>query len=298
EYVERGSALCREDGQPRLAFTGHDAAMTCLSFGGWCLWSLGFPDRALAKVEEALMIAHSLGHPQTLALALFMNSFVRYLRREFEESLKQSQASMAVSLEHELPQTLAWSSAHHGLSVASLKQGEHGIKEARESIDRQRAMGAELARPNFLSMMAEVQGIYGRVDEGLATVRDALSIAERTGECAKASMIYNVKGELLLKKLELQSSPLSTTPTDDADSEAETLVKEAEESFLNAIRVAREQNARSWELRATISLFRMLQKRGRDEEAREMLSQIYGWFTEGFDTPDLKDARALLKELS
>jgi serine/threonine protein kinase/tetratricopeptide (TPR) repeat protein len=298
EYLERGSALCRQEGQQRLAFTGHDPAMTCLSFGAWCLWSLGFPDRALAKAEEALTLARQLNHPQTLALALFMNSFVHYLRREFEESRRQAEASMAVSLEHELPQTLAWSSAHHGLSLAYLGRGDEGMRQARESIDRQRAMGAELARPNFLSMLAEVQGRCGRVDEGLATVGEALRIAERTGECAKSSMIYDVKGELLLKKLEIQSSPFSTTPSDDGDAQIEALVREAEESFLSAIRVAREQKSKSWELRATMSLSRMWQKRGRDEEAREMLSQIFNWFTEGFDTIDLKEARALIEELS
>jgi predicted ATPase len=285
-------------GQQRLAFTGHDPAMTCLSFSGWCSWSLGYPDRALRKADEALALARELNHPQTLALALFMNSFVHYLRREFEESRQRSEASMAVSLEHELPQTLAWSSAHHGLSLAYLNQGDAGIRQARESIDRQRAMGAELARPNFLSMLAEVQGKYGRVDEALATVREALAIAERTGECAKASMIHNIKGELLLMKVELQNSPFSTTPMDESDEEIEALVKEAEESFLSAIRVAREQKAKSWELRATLSLCRMWQQRGRDEQAREMLSQIYNWFTEGFDTVDLKQARALLEELS
>ena len=298
EYLEKGIMLCRQEGQQRLAFTGHDPAMTCLSFASWCLWSLGYPDKAMEKAAEALQVAQRLNHPQTLALALFMNSFVHYLRREFEESRRQSEASMAVSLEHELPQTLAWSSAHHGLSLAYLGQGDAGIRQARESIDRQRAMGAELARPNFLAMLAKVLGIYGRVDEGLATVREALIVAERTGECAKSSMIYNVKGELLLKKLEAKSNPFSTTPVDESEEEIEALVKEAEESFLSAIRVAREQKSRSWELRATTSLARMWQRRGRDEQAREMLSQIYNWFTEGFDTADLKDARALLEELS
>lgn len=298
EQLEKGSALCRDSGRPHLAFTGHDPAMTCLSFSGWCLWSLGFPDMALAKAYEALALAQKLNHPQTLALALFMSSFVHYLRQEFEESRKQSEASMAVSLEHDLAQILAWSSAHHGLSVAWLNQGEKGIRQARESIDRQRAMGAELARPNFLSMLAEALGKYGRVDEGLATVREAIGIAEKRNERAKEAEFWRVKGELLLKKVELQSSPLTTTPTDEADDNVEALVKEAEESFLNAIRVAQKQKAKSWELRATVGLCRMWQKRGKEDEAREMLSQIFNWFTEGFDTPDLKNARALLKELS
>ncbi|HEV7842339.1 MAG TPA: hypothetical protein VGO69_01510, partial [Pyrinomonadaceae bacterium] len=297
EYLEKGSAICQEQGQPRLAFTGHDPAMTCLSFSGWVLWSLGYPDRALSKAEESLALARRLNHPQTLALALFMSSFVHYMRREFEESRKLSEASMAVSLEHELPQTLAWSSAHYGLSVAYLNQGDHGIRQARESIDRQRAMGAELARPNFLCMLAEVLGIYGRVDEGLATIAEALEVVERTDERAKETMIHLVKGQLLLKKAGVFDESVQIKVTADSNNK-ERFIKEAEESFLEAVRVAREQKAKSWELRVTTALCRLWQHRGRREEAREMLSQIYNRFTEGFDTADLKEAHALLEELS
>ena len=267
EQLEKGSALY--EGLPHLAFTGHDPAMTCLSFAGWCLWSLGYPDKALAKAEEALALARRLSHPQTLALALFMTSFVHLLRREFEQSRRQSEASMAVSLEHELLQILAWSSSHQGFALAMLGYGEKGIRQARESVDRQRAMGAELARPNFLSMLAEASGRYNRLDEGLSTVREAIEVAERKNERAKEAELYRIRGDLLLKKLLLQKSPLTTTPGDDASDEAERLVAEAEESFLKAIRVAQSQKAKGWELRATVSLCRMWQKRGRDEEARE-----------------------------
>jgi serine/threonine protein kinase/tetratricopeptide (TPR) repeat protein len=297
EQLEKGNALCKVEGVPHLAFTGHDPAMTCLSFSGWVLWSLGYPDRALAKSAEALSIARRLNHPQTLALALFMSSFVHFLRREYEESCKQSQASMAVSLEHELPQTLAWSSAHHGLSLAALDEGEKGIRQARESIDRQRALGAELARPNFLGMLAEMQGKYGRVDEGLSTVREALEIALRTGERAKEAMLHQVRGELLLKRAGMSTDDSDIHTTTDTVNR-DHLIKDAEESFLEGIRVAQAQKAKGWELRVTTSLCRLWLQMGRTEQAREMLSQIYNWFTEGFETRDLKEARALLEELS
>jgi serine/threonine protein kinase/tetratricopeptide (TPR) repeat protein len=297
EHLEKGTALYQEQEQPRLAFTGHDPAMTCMSFAGWVLWSLGYPDRALQKAEESLALARRLNHPQTLALALFMSSFVHYMRREFEASRTQSEGSMAVSLEHDLPQTLAWSSAHHGLSLAYLNHGETGIRQARESIDRQRAMGAELARPNFLSMLAEVLGLYGRVDEARATIKEALEVVEKSGERAKEAMIHLVKGQLLLKKAGLFNESARVKVTADLTNK-ELLIREAEESFLEAIRVAREQKAKGWELRASTNLCRLWQQRGRREEAREMLSQIYNWFTEGFDTADLKEAAALLEELS
>ncbi|MBD0372027.1 MAG: protein kinase [Pyrinomonadaceae bacterium] len=297
EHLEKGTALYEEKGQSRLAFTGHDPAVTCQSFAGWVLWSLGYPDRALRKAEDSLALARRLNHPQTLALALFMSSFVHYMRREFEESRKQSEASIAVSLEHDLPQTLAWSSAHHGLSLAYLNQGEKGIPQARESIDRQRAMGAELARPNFLSMLSEVLGLYGRVDEGLATIKEALEVVERSDERAKESMIHLVKGQLLLKKAGVFDESVQIKVTADTGNR-ERLIKEAEESFLKGIRVAQAQKAKSWELRVTTQLCRLWQHTGKRDEAREMLSQIYNWFTEGFDTTDLKEAHALLEELS
>lgn len=297
EHLEKGIALYEDQEIARLTFTGHDPCMTCLSFSGWVLWSLGYPDRALEKANESLALARRLNQPQTLALALFMSSFVHFMRREFEESRKHSEASMAVSLEHELPQTLAWSSAHHGLSLAALNGGEKGIRQARESIDRQRTMGAELARPNFLSMLAEVLGIYGRVDEALATIRESLEVVERSGERAKEAMIYQIKGELLLKKAGIFDKSVQVKATADSGHK-ERLIKEAEESFLKGIRVAREQKAKGWELRATVSLCRLWKNTGRQEEAREMLAQIYNWFTEGFDTLDLKEARALLEELS
>lgn len=297
EYLEKGSAICREQGSQRLAFTGHDAGMTCLSFSGWVLWSLGYPERALQKAQESLALARSLNHPQTLALALFMSSFVHYMRREFDESRRLSEASMAVSLEHELPQTLAWSSAHHGLSLAYMEQGEAGIRQARESIDRQRAMGAELARPNFLCMLAEVSGKYGRVDEALQTITEALEVVERSDERAKESMIHQVKGELLLKKAGFYDESVRVKVTSDTGNR-EKLIKEAEDCFFKGIEVARAQKARSWELRVTNSLCRLWRYTGRREEAREMLSQIFNWFEEGFETADLKDARALLEELA
>jgi predicted ATPase len=201
---------------------------------------------------------------------------------------------MALAREHGLPQILSWSSSHHGLALAAQGQAE-GLSQARQSIDAQRAMGAELARPNFLSMLAEALGQHGHVDEALATVSEAIEIAERTGERSKEAEFRRVKGELLLKKAEQLPD---STAAGAGSTGKEQLMKEAEESLLQAIRVAQSREARSWELRATVSLCRLWQKTGKREEARAALAEIYNWFTEGFDTVDLKEARALLEELS
>jgi len=139
-----------------------------------------------------------------------------------------------------------------------------------------RSQGVGLFLPAFLQQLAEAHGMAGQFEKGLALMEEALDLVERTGERAWEAEIYRGKGELL--QLSGETS-------------------EAEGCFRKAIEVARRQEAKSWELRATVSLSRLLQKDGRSAEARQLLSEIYGWFTEGFDTPDLKEARALLKDL-
>ena len=133
--------------------------------------------------------------------------------------------------------------------------------------------------PRSLCTLAEAQAQAGLPEEGLTTLAEALALVEETGERLWEAELHRVRAELLLIKGEHASA-------------------EAEASFHKAIEVARRQSARSWELRATNGLARLMQKQGRTEAARQMLAQIYGWFTEGFETPDLKEAEALLGELS
>ena len=139
-------------------------------------------------------------------------------------------------------------------------------------------------RTFFLAYLAEGYGPVGRVDEGLAVLAEAMALVESTGVCIYEAELYRIKGELTLKRPEAGSN-----------SEVQ---EEAETYFRQALNVARLQSAKSWELRATMSLARLLAQHGRRDEARAMLAEIYGWFTEGFDTADLKDAKVLLDELS
>jgi predicted ATPase len=152
-----------------------------------------------------------------------------------------------------------------------------GMAQMHQSMADYRSTGAELAYSFWLATLARVYGRTGRMEEGLDLLEKALAIAHRNGEHFYEAEIHRLKGELLLRQ-------------------GETEV-EVEQHFWRAIEVARQQSARSWELRATISLCRLWQKQGRREEARHMLAEIYGWFTEGFDTADLKEAGALLKQL-
>jgi len=152
------------------------------------------------------------------------------------------------------------------------------------------ATGGELSRPYFLALLAEAYGGIEQAEEGLSAVAEALAVVHKNGERFYEAEMYRLKGELLLMQAGRAGS--RTTPTE------KSMLSEAEACFHQALEVARWQSAKSWELRAVMSLSRLLQKRGKKEEARQMLAEIYGWFTEGFDTRDLKDAKALLEELS
>jgi len=138
--------------------------------------------------------------------------------------------------------------------------------------------------PGILCSLVEAQAKAGHPEEGLTTLAEALALVEQTAERHWEAELYRLRGELLLMQGD--------------DAEAEASLHKAESCFQHAVEVARRQRAKSWELRATVSLCRLWQKQGRMDEARQMLAEIYGWFTEGFDTPDLQEAKALLEELS
>jgi predicted ATPase len=155
----------------------------------------------------------------------------------------------------------------------------------RRGLEASRAIGAELTLTWCLAILAEAYGKVGQAEEGLSVLAEALAVVEKTGERFYEAELYRLKGELLLKSRD-QGSGVSIQQ-----------VSEAEECFCQAIEIARSQSAKSLELRAVTSLSRLLQRQGKKEEARRMLGKIYGWFTEGFETPDLKEAEALLAEL-
>ena len=166
-----------------------------------------------------------------------------------------------------------------------------------------RATGTELARPHYLALLAEAYGIVGQPEEGLTAVTEALALVHKTGERRYEAELYRLKGELTLQKAGTRgwgpgassSSPQALSLKPQVPS---GVAQEAEECFLKAVDIARRQSAKSWELRAVMSLSRLWQRQGKRDEARQMLAEIYNWFTEGFDIKDLQEARALLEELS
>ncbi len=186
---------------------------------------------------------------------------------------------MEIAKERGFPLWIGQAGVLRGWALVEQGGGAEAIAELRKSFDAYRATGAALAMPYWLALLASAHGRLGQAQEGLVAIAEALTLVDRTGERFCEAELYRLKGQLTLQC--------------DAANEAE-----AEACFHRAIEIARAQKARSWELRAATSLARLWREQGKPEDARDLLAPIYDWFTEGFDTPDLIDAKALLDELA
>jgi len=254
----------------------------CLSYASWVLWLLGYPDQALRRSHEALALAQELSHPFSMAFALCFTARLHQYRREAQAARERAQAAITLSTDQEFPFWVAQGTILRGWASAALGQSEEGIAQLRQGMTTYRAAGAELSVPYWLALLAEAGGHGGQEKEGLPVLAEALAMAHRSGEQVYEAELYRLKGELTLQSK--VQGPQST-------------VEEAEECFLKAVEIARRQKAKSLELRAVMSLARLWQQEGKRDEAWEMLAEIYGWFTEGFDTTDLQEAKTLLEEL-
>ena len=229
---------------------------------------------------EAVTLAHEVSHPFSLAFALNFTARLHQLRREQPAVQAGAEAAIALSTEQGFPFFLAMGTILRGWAVAEQGQGAAGISQLRKGLATYQATGAEIWRPYFLALLAEVQGKAGQTEAGLRGVNEALAMVERTEERFYEAELHRLKGELVL-----QSGVRSPE-------------SEAERCFQQALDIAQKQQAKSWELRAATSLARLWQKQGQTTEARELLAPVYNWFTEGFDTKDLQEAKALIEELN
>jgi adenylate cyclase len=239
------------------------------------LLQLGYPAAALRKSREFLDAMRRLSDPASLAPALLREALLDVSLRDSRTALERAEELLLIATEHGMRLWAANSAFFRGWALAEEERGQEGLAEI------SRALPALEGCPITISLYARLADSYrknGRPDEGLTAVATALGEAERGGERNFLTEVYRVKGELLLTR----------DPPDDA---------EAERCFRIAIDIARRQKARFYELRATTSLARLLKRQGKTEEGRKMLAEIYGWFSEGFEFADLKDARALLDEL-
>jgi predicted ATPase len=284
---------------------GEDPGVNCLCYGASAQGYLGYPDQALKRIEEALTLAQELAHPHSLANALYWAAVLHQVRREGPTAQGRAEALLALSTEHGFPVWLALGTLLQGWALAVQRQGEEGIAQLRQGLDALRALGQEVTQPYFLALLAEAYGKVGQAAEGLTVLAEALATVEKTGERCYEAELYRLKGELTLQSKQVEDKSQTSRGQVEGKSEVtnpQPLIPnshaEAEAYFQQAIEIARRQQAKSLELRAVMSLSHLWQSQGKKEEAHEMLAEIYGWFTEGFDTKDLQEAKALLAELT
>jgi predicted ATPase len=241
------------------------------------LWLLGYPDQALQRSQEALTLAREQPQPATLAAALIYAATLHRSRREGIISHELAEAALVLSREQGFALRLAEATILRGWALVAQGQGEAGIAQIRQGLAARQV--TRVANTRNLGMLAEASQKVGRIEEGLRVIAKALAIMNRSEEGRGLAELYRLKGELML--------------TLSSEQHAET-----EACFHQALDIARRQQAKSLELRAAMSLARLWQQQGKRTEARELLAPIHGWFTEGFDTADLREAKALLEELS
>lgn len=263
-----------------LAFSfGADAGVLARSVLAQTLWTLGYPDQCLAVSREMLGLARKVSHPFTLAWAVAMAALVHLHRGEWPAALEHAEQAVVLSLEQSFPFWSTVAGMWRGAALARLGRAEEGIELHARANLTYRAMGAEIGLTHTQAFLADALRAAGRVEEGLQVVGEALAVVDKNEERVHESELYRLNGELL----SIQPAP------DEARAEA---------CFRRALEIARRQGARSLELRAAMSLARRLGQRGQRDEAGRVLGEIYGWFSEGFETADLRAARTLLEEMS
>ena len=259
-------------------YGGTDSGVFCRGQGAWALWALGYPDRGLTRVDEAVTLAQQLAHPFSLDFSLNATAVFHQLRREVRITQEHAGLGMSLAKDQGFPYWMAFGAILHGWALAHQGQAQEGIEQIHQGLIAFRATGAEMLRPHFLALLAEAHGILRQPEAGLAALAEALRLTDATRVQWYESELYRLKGTLLSK------------PSSDNQAEVETC-------FHAAIAIAQNQSTKSWELRAATSLARLWQQQGKRQEAHDMLAPVYSWFTEGFDTADLREAKALLEEL-
>jgi predicted ATPase len=242
------------------------------------LWFLGYPDQGRQRLKDALSFSHESNHPSTLAFVFYWDAMFHQLSRDVQAVKKTTDEAVKLSTEYGLQLWIAVMPIFQGWVLAEQGRPREGIAQILQGMAATEATGNQCWHIHHLAMLAEAYVKAGQIEDGLAALVNGLTVMEKTGERFCEAELHRLMGEFLLMK-----------GANDA---------EAEGYYQKALDVSQRQNAKSLELRATMSLARLWQKQGKEEEAYKRLAEIYDWFTEGFDTQDLKDAKALLEELS
>ena len=280
EHLEMAFSIY--DGERSGTFTRHggvDIGISTLSLLALTLWQLGYPDQSVRRIKQAVLLARALSDPPSIVFAESFAGALHHYQREFRTAEEDTDRSLALSVEHGFTFWSVVNRARRSGMMAIETGSEEAAAEMEGGLSGFAATGTQLDRPYWLSLQAQAHAAIGRATDAMRGFTEALGAAESQQDRHYEAEVYRLKGELLVKQ-------------DGAS------LAEAQGCFGRAMQIARKQSAKSWELRGATSLARLLRDTGRRKEARTMLAEIYGWFTEGFDTADLKDAKALIDELS
>jgi predicted ATPase len=281
KHAEYGIANYNQQQHSYLAslYGGHDPGVCSRTHAARQLCLLGYPDQALQRGREAVALGHELSHPFSLGQALYWLGWVHQQRGELEAASTWIAALSEIGMELGFPRFVTQADFLRSYLLLDQGRAEEAIVEMR------RAVGARLERfagrehSYYIASIGEALGRGGQIAAGLSALADEIARVAQVGEAFYEAELYRIKGDLLLK----------LSPPDEV---------QAEGCFQDALEVARHQQAKLLELRAAMSLSRLWQRQGEKQKAQRLLADVYGWFTEGFDTADLKAAKVLLAELS
>lgn len=277
-YCTQGLALYTRAPHHSRAFPYQDPQVAGLVHMALTLEALGYPDQATLRLTEAVATAQRLAHPYTLVWTLAFAARFHQHRREAGLTQEQAEATILGAVEHGFAYSRANGMLLRGWAVATHGCLDEGLAQMQQGLATVRALGTRLALPYWLGLLAEGYGHAGRPTEGQALLEEALAVVDETGQRYHAAELLRLQGELHLH----DPSPQ---------------VPQAEVCLRQALAIARQQQARAFELRAALRLARLWQQQGKRAEAAALLAPVYYWFTEGFETADLQEARALLEEL-
>jgi tetratricopeptide (TPR) repeat protein len=289
EHVDRASHLYSVNPYPPTLISGRDCKVLSECSAGKALWALGFPDAAMRRMRIGLDFARQIAHPQSLAYAAQFSTQLHQFRGEPLLAQERAKEGIRIAEEYYLELWVAFGKVALGWADAELGDVEHGIEQMQQGLAAYEATETKIFYPTFLCSLADQLNKAQRIEEGLAVIAQALTWAEQTEEGYTLAELHRIKGELLLN-----SSGLLQAGKFPGDSSRNSTVSEARACFTDAVSIAKQQGTRSWELRAALSMHRLDVLLGNLDHTQ--LADIFSSFTEGFETEDLKRARALLKE--
>jgi predicted ATPase len=278
-HLESAVAFCAPDAHRTLAIRfAADIDVAALCNWAWALWHRGYPDQASNAAHQALQHAQQSAHVPTLAYALIHLGIKAAFERCAAETGERANEALALAREHGLAMWSGYGLMLQGWALSQRGQGETAVEQIRSGLTATRETAARNFEPLFLGLLAEAFALAGEIEDGLVVLSEAFATADASGQKGTDAELHRLRGDLLHR-----------LPSPDCT--------QVEISYRTALSIAREQGTRGFELRAAVSLARLLTDKGRREEARDLLTPVYGWFTEGFDAPDLKEAEALLEAL-